>query len=368
MAAPTEIFVDPAINANSGSGTIGDPYGDLQHALTSYTWDTSNGNRLNIRDTAPEIVTALLTDPKMFLSDAAPVWLEGYSNTAGDGGFFTMDFNNGAYTIQYTNRMGFRRGRFRNSSASLALGGSSFVRPNFYTECEFTDLATVNVNHGLVSRCWVHHMRAGTQAVATGHSSAMIADTLTSDNQNSLYGFYLASGGTVVGTIIHESGSTLGLVGNSAQSLIQDITINSPVLGFSTGVRVTNGSPSVRGGNWLIVGKGTGAAFDCGVSSSWSVVQNVSAFGVASIYGGTGRLAPSISASHEILAENPITGGTLPTDFTAADFWEQVHSYFRPQSIGDVITASGRTRGAVQPISSSGTAGMLRRSSFRGGY
>jgi hypothetical protein len=35
MGALTQVYVETAINANSGTGTIGDPYGDLQWDATS---------------------------------------------------------------------------------------------------------------------------------------------------------------------------------------------------------------------------------------------------------------------------------------------------------------------------------------------
>ena len=46
--AITEIYVDPAINADSGTGTIGDPFGDLEYAIKQTTFDTTNGTRVKI--------------------------------------------------------------------------------------------------------------------------------------------------------------------------------------------------------------------------------------------------------------------------------------------------------------------------------
>ena len=47
--AITEVYVDPSIAADSGAGTVGDPYGDLEYAIEQTTFDTTNGTRVNIK-------------------------------------------------------------------------------------------------------------------------------------------------------------------------------------------------------------------------------------------------------------------------------------------------------------------------------
>jgi hypothetical protein len=55
-----DIYVDPSINANTGTGTIGDPYGDLQYAITSTTQGTS-GDQFNIKSGTAEVMAGSLT-------------------------------------------------------------------------------------------------------------------------------------------------------------------------------------------------------------------------------------------------------------------------------------------------------------------
>lgn len=45
MAAPTIYYVDSDIGTDTGAGTTGDPYGNIQHALDSVTRDAANGDR-----------------------------------------------------------------------------------------------------------------------------------------------------------------------------------------------------------------------------------------------------------------------------------------------------------------------------------
>jgi hypothetical protein len=94
-----EIYVDPSINANSGSGSIGDPYGDLQHALDSVTRDSTNGDRFNIKAGAAEVLAASLTLSTYGTpTAAAPLTFQGYTSAAGDGGIGEIS-GGGAYSI-----------------------------------------------------------------------------------------------------------------------------------------------------------------------------------------------------------------------------------------------------------------------------
>ena len=99
MAAPTEIYVDPSIAADSGAGTIGDPYGDLQYALNTATQDGTSGNRFNIKAGTYEVVASALTYTGTYgnPSGSAPLIFQGYTSAAGDGGLGQIDFSAGSH-------------------------------------------------------------------------------------------------------------------------------------------------------------------------------------------------------------------------------------------------------------------------------
>ena len=90
--ASQEIYIDPAINANTGDGSIGNPYGDLQHAFNNTTHSTSGSHetRFNIKSGTAEVAIADLSWPYS-TSDARPIIIEGYNSTAGDGGRGAID-------------------------------------------------------------------------------------------------------------------------------------------------------------------------------------------------------------------------------------------------------------------------------------
>lgn len=93
--AVTEIYVDPSIAGDSGAGTIGDPYGDLEYAIEQTTFDTSNGTRVNIKAGTDEVLAANLATA--FADTGTSVaWVpvkagphaifQGYTSAADDGG------------------------------------------------------------------------------------------------------------------------------------------------------------------------------------------------------------------------------------------------------------------------------------------
>ena len=105
--AITEIYVDPSINADSGTGAIGTPYGDLEWAIEQATFDTTNGTRINIKAGTAEILAASL-DTALNSASPSAAWVptptaqlifQGYTTAAGDGGKGDIDGNNGNFEI-----------------------------------------------------------------------------------------------------------------------------------------------------------------------------------------------------------------------------------------------------------------------------
>lgn len=170
MAAPTEIYVDPAINANSGTGTIGDPYGDLQYALDTATRDATNGNRMNIKAGTAEVLTGAISlsafgSPTAF----APLIFQGYATTAGDGG--QAEINGGAGDFSVMAAVNFTHWHHiklcnTGTAAVLRLGQYSSI-----TECELSDSTgggLVGAAYSIVSRLYVHDI-AGVGVISAVH-------------------------------------------------------------------------------------------------------------------------------------------------------------------------------------------------------
>lgn len=100
MGAPTNHYVDPSIAADSGTGTSGDPYGDLQYALNQISRDATNGDQINIKSGTDEILASALSlttygTPGEF----TPLIFRGYTSAANDGGVGGIDGNAGNFSI-----------------------------------------------------------------------------------------------------------------------------------------------------------------------------------------------------------------------------------------------------------------------------
>lgn len=90
--ALTQLYVDPSIAGDSGTGTIGDPFGDLQYGLDSVTRDSTNGDQFNIIGGTAEVLAAPLSLATYGTpTTAAPLIIRGCSATANDGGFGEID-------------------------------------------------------------------------------------------------------------------------------------------------------------------------------------------------------------------------------------------------------------------------------------
>ena len=92
--AISEIYVDPSIAADSGTGTIGDPFCDLEYAIEQTTFYTTNGTRVNVKAGTDEVLAAVIntamadtgTTVAWVPAIAAQMIVQGYTAAAGDGG------------------------------------------------------------------------------------------------------------------------------------------------------------------------------------------------------------------------------------------------------------------------------------------
>ena len=137
----TEVYIDPSIGTDSGSGTAGDPFGNTQYALDNSTFDSTNGTRFNIRDSAADLLSATL-DTSTFAS----VWssaanirtvFEGYTSVPGDGGLAELQFAGTIWDDSSIWRSLFRRIRFNGIGiASGTFCNFGAIRSGV-VDCEF---------------------------------------------------------------------------------------------------------------------------------------------------------------------------------------------------------------------------------------
>lgn len=100
MAAPIDTFVDPDIAGASGAGTVGDPYGDIQHSLDTVTRNTTSGDRILVKAGTDEILAGVLSLATYGTPTFdAPLIFEGYTSAADDGGIGGINGNDGDFQV-----------------------------------------------------------------------------------------------------------------------------------------------------------------------------------------------------------------------------------------------------------------------------
>ena len=351
MAAPSETYVDPSIAANSGTGTIGDPYGDLQYALDTMTRDATNGDRINIKSGTAEVLTGTLDFTSYGgTSRTARLTLEGYDSTAGDGGIGEINGNNGNFSITptgntnhaYKNLRCFNTGTavvmnldnygsMENCEVSQSTGGGVLGQRTANVKnidrCYFYDIAGHAVEN--VGRVANSYFCNGT----TNKFTQCFKDTSTSNCQVVTNCFFnLDSTSTAIDSfgLFAVNNSILG--GNGSGSGIDAthsmLIHNNIIEDFNLGIVI----------NALDAALVTHNAF-------FSNTTNISYGSGADLISGT---------DNESLSSSPFAKtGSLPTDFTSASFWSDLYAYFAPVDTGNVYSGypvgTNIAKGAVQP-------------------
>lgn len=84
--------VDPSIDADSGTGTLGDPFGDYQYCLDTITRDGVAGDDIHVKAGTAEVLTAPIDLSTYGTPTAsAPLRTFGFTTTPLDGGHGEID-------------------------------------------------------------------------------------------------------------------------------------------------------------------------------------------------------------------------------------------------------------------------------------
>jgi hypothetical protein len=154
-----EVYCDPAIAGNSGSGTIGDPYGDVQHALDTKVHG-GTGMRLNIKAGTAEILAAAINLTAYVANNGAvsatePLLLRGYTAAAGDGGI--GEISGVANSVAVWGQTDADNVSFRQLKMTAANAGDAIDIDNFILimQCEIINGSGtgVDIDDGLIYRC-----------------------------------------------------------------------------------------------------------------------------------------------------------------------------------------------------------------------
>jgi len=160
VAAQTEVFFNPALDSDTGDGLAdGTAYGDLKYG-TNLETSGGTGYRFNVKAGTAEVLTENYTLSTFGAATiAAPLTIEGYTSSPGDGGIGAIDGANlyalfGSTSYLYIT---LKNLRIFNCNATYA------VRLGTYSQilnCEIDDNDATYAIHmgayGSVKNCYIH--------------------------------------------------------------------------------------------------------------------------------------------------------------------------------------------------------------------
>lgn len=364
--AMTEYYVDPSIAANSGTGTIGDPYGDLQYALDNITRDTTDGDRINIKSGTAEVLSSAI-DYSTYGTPtiAAPLLYRGYASTAGDGGIGEIDLGGNAHS---------------NTAVS-------------WCDLKIHNFSSFAIVNAVADNCWLDPTTSGAVTVSAYAklTNSFVTTSVTLNSRNgSVHGCYilLATGSTVPSQLVNinggcevsnnilhfQSGLTLGsiyaLYGNYDGCTIQNNSLlnESSRAGYGVVLSGSKNGQNVQGNiseNFL---QGLTGGFS---SEPNGIIQHNAGYNNTTDFA---NMVPVIEDDNESLSASAFAkSGSITTSKFVSDntgFWADVAAYFEPQDTGNVFGNFGfasLTKGAVpRPAGGGGAGGGLLRVNMNG--
>lgn len=361
MALPTDIYVDPAIAANSGSGTIGDPYGDLQYAFDTATRDTSNGNYINVKAGTAEVLTGTLSFATWGSPTSdSPTIIRGYTSVADDGGIGVIDGNNGDFTcaafgLDYQ----LHNMRFYNTGTAeiCTFSGRSLV-----IGCQFDTGATSSV--GLFGALASSVTFIGCHLIGVSTSIRGLVGSMTVEGCyftgafEKAIDFSTQSVGAVRRSIFSLTGASVGVYSRARGHIVTNNSFLSAG-GTGSGIELTSGSENGTYNSNIIEGfSGSGG---CGVK--------VPAGGLLGAYFNNAFYnnatnESGVSTRLGMYADNEILSGSGFAK-SGSDTFSNRGTYFAPLNVGAVWggafpSLTSLDKGAIQHTAAGG-GGFYRR-------
>lgn len=321
---PSECYIDPVSGSNiTGTGTIGAPYKTISYAYSNFTPGT-DGTRFNVKSTGT-ISTSNTSVTFGSGTPDAPLFIQGYTTAAGDGGVGSVDTGSAALFSSSWNYVHLHDmsvtcqtiaiGIYTSIMNSTIVGDLNLS--SSYTKCMANTITgTVSANQGTEIRfCKITH--------SSGYGITFTGQSIAHHN-----------------LILSNSGSTGGILlsGHDSEAVSNSLYASS---GASYGIRGDDSSYVVGAVNNLLQGYTTALSnvADVNKSSMWCN----SSYGHTTLESFSAEPWYQGSFVNNALAESPFT------DAAGGDF--------SPKNISNVNTGFGTVvlfRGAMSPTISGG--------------
>ncbi len=365
MAVPNNYYVDPASGSDStGTGTIGNPWSTLQHAIDTITKDTTNGDQINVKAGSADVLSATLSVSSYSPDVSRPLIIRGYTSSANDGGIGEIDGNGGriapvgTFAIYIDMKLG-------NQGSSKLYGMAAYnceicdsTSTSFgsdirdYFNCYFHDIARLAISGENLYGCYIEEGDtvpfSQTEAVTLGNTNATISNNILVVKSTGVNGFRTnrESNSFINNTVFSVNAST-------ASGIVLDNTIysrysklaNNIVEGFSgTGGKgiYLNNSTNLY---WPAIA--ANSVFDCDTA----FYRQGSTLQVSTETGE--RWIGLTDAAEEELTESPF-------EKSGAMTFANRESYFKLKSgVGNTINSAwmNNFRGAIAPEVTTSSSG-----------
>ena len=290
---------------------------------------------------------------------SAPIVFEGYSSAAGDGGIGEVDGNAGNHSI-------WGGGKSHVIWKNMILGNTgtaAVITPGTYGEvinCKVHNATGNGINlsslGNVAAGCWVTDISANGIDVSAGNGFAF-GNFLSNGTKDFSIAINLAASHGAQGNVLSVDGSTIAI----QTSYYPRIIGNSILASAGTGIGIySSGDTFGWGGaviNNIVEGfSGVGgdgilrASGDSRMVSHNAAYNNTTNYSLGDIHAGEENETLSASAFAKT--------GSIPTDFTDADFWADLWAYFALRDEGNVrlgYPGGCGFKGAVAPAAGAGS-------------
>ena len=354
--AISNYYVDPSIAANSGSGTIGDPYGDLQYALDSITRNTTDGDRINIKSGTAEVLTGSLS----FASFGSPsigagLILQGYTSSQGDGGVGEIDANGN--NVSANSYISYVDLKMHNGSASgyLVKAHSAVI-----VNCEIYDAYNgINASsYSSIENCNIYNCdNYGIHMTDKGGVNGCYVRSRASDSRGAMSRciYNVNRPGQVTNCIISCDSTTIGAEMAQDGAVIYGCSILSDG-GTGEGIRLNTAAVGSGAWNNLIEGfSGTGGDAIGGnpdPSESKGIVAYNTLFDCANVGSGINDIVGYGT-------NNTTASGTLFAK-SGSDTFANRFTYFEPNTSNAGTNLNGNGYQGAVAAAAAGGGGLLR--------
>jgi len=343
MAQPSEIYVDPSIAGDSGTGTVGDPFGDLEYGIEQTTFDTTNGTRVNIKAGTDEVVaveiSAAMADTGTTVAWAptitTPCIFQGYTTAAGDGGKGGIS---GGGSVSVYDDAAFDYVFFIDLHCHNT-GSATVIRTDdecgvFRCEIDNTSGNGIQVDRGLVIGNYVHNV--GGEAIRIVFSGNIMFNYIENGTNDCDIALRAGNAGVVYRNIVKIDGASNGIHPTDRQVIMHNSVWSAG--GTGQGIAQVNNVEIQMISNNLIEGfSGTGGVgYDLnGTNQSVDVYTANASYDNATHYTGPSYYVDRWASSdtNETLSASPFTDATNG-DFSPVDTGS-VKEGSLPEDFGD---------------------------------